>query len=92
MLYVQAPAAPFTLTTVPEATPRAFADHGRVGDLLPPDGGDCEEVLGRFRQAGLDIHALAAQLRREGAEAFDKSWKDLLGCTASRRQESKRTV
>jgi transaldolase len=84
VLYVQALTAPFTIATVPEATLRAFADHGRVGDLLPPDGGDCEEVLGRFRRAGIDIDALAAQLQREGAEAFDKSWKDLLECIASK--------
>jgi transaldolase len=92
VLYLQALAAPFTITTVPEATLRAFADHGRVGDLLPPDGGDCEEVLDRFRRAGIDIDALAAQLQREGAEAFDKSWGDLLGCIASKSEELKKTV
>ncbi len=86
VLYVQALAAPFTIATVPEATLRAFADHGRVGDLLPPDGGDCEEVLCRFRRAGIDIDALAARLQREGAEAFDKSWNDLLECVASKRE------
>ncbi len=90
VLYLQALAAPFTIATVPEATLRAFADHGRVGDLLPPDGGDCEEVLGRFRRAGIDIDALAAQLQREGAEAFDKSWSDLLACIASKSEALKR--
>jgi transaldolase len=84
VLYLQALAAPFTINTVPEATLRAFADHGRVGDLMPPDGGDCEEVLDRFRRAGIDIDALAVQLQREGAEAFDKSWNDLLECIASK--------
>lgn len=84
VLYLQALAAPFTITTVPEATLRAFADHGRVNDLLPSDGGNCEEVLARFRQVGIDIDALAAQLQREGAEAFDKSWNDLLKCVAGK--------
>ena len=84
VLYLQALAAPFTIATVPEATLRAFADHGRVSGLLPPDGGDCEEVLDRFRRAGIDIDALAVQLQREGAEAFDKSWNDLLECIASK--------
>ena len=90
VLYLQALAAPFTITTVPEATLRAFADHGRVGDLLPADGGDCEEVLDRFRGAGVDIDALAAQLQREGAEEFDKSWSDLLGCIASKSEALKK--
>jgi transaldolase len=84
VLYLQALAAPFTINTAPEATLQAFAGHGRVSDLMPPDGGDCEEMLDRFRRAGIDIDALAAQLQREGAEAFDKSWNDLLECVASK--------
>jgi transaldolase len=84
VLYLEALAAPFTINTVPEPTLRAFADHGRVSDLMPPDGGDCEEVLDRFRRAGIDIDALALQLQREGAEAFDESWNDLLASIASK--------
>ena len=90
VLYLQALAAPFTIATVPEATLRAFADHGRVSDLLPPDGGNCEEVLDRFRRAGIDIDALGAGLQREGAEAFDKSWNDLLECIASKSEALKK--
>jgi transaldolase len=90
VLYLQALAAPFTINTVPEATLRAFADHGRVGDLMPPDGGGCEEVLDRFRRAGIDIDALGAGLQREGAEAFDKSWNDLLECIASKSEALKK--
>jgi transaldolase len=84
VLYLQALAAPLTIATIPEATLRAFADHGRVEKLLPPDGGDCEEVLGDFRRAGIDVDTLAAQLQREGAEAFDKSWSALLECITSK--------
>jgi transaldolase len=84
VLYLRALAAPFTISTVPEATLKAFAEHGRVGDLLPPDGGDCEDVLDRCRRAGVDIDALGLQLQRDGAESFDKSWSDLLGCIASK--------
>src|SRR5215468_4604781 len=90
VLYLQALAAPFTIATVPEATLRAFADHGRVGDLMPPDGGDCEEVLDRFRRAGVDVETLAAQLQRDGAREFDKSWNDLLGCIASKSKALKK--
>jgi transaldolase len=84
VLYLQALAAPFTINTIPEATLRAFADHGRGSDLLPPDGGDYKDVLDRFRRAGIDIDALAARLQHEGAEAFDKSWNDLLECIESK--------
>src|SRR6516165_5639392 len=58
VLYIQALSAPFTVNTMPEATLQAFVEHGEVGDLLPADGGDCEEVLSRFEQAAVDLDAL----------------------------------
>jgi transaldolase len=84
-LYVRALAAPFTINTMPDGTLQAFADHGAVGDMLAPDGGDCERVLARFARAGIDIDALAAQLQNEGASSFVKSWNDLMACIDSRR-------
>ena len=80
VLYVEALAAPDTIATIPEETLLAFADHGKVGSLLPVDGGDAEEVLTGFARAGVDIMALAGELQREGALAFDKSWNDLIDC------------
>jgi len=77
-LYIEAFAAPNTINTMPDKTLLAFADHGRVGEPLPADGGDAEQVLGEFEQAGIDVRALAAQLQKEGAEAFSKSWNDLI--------------
>jgi len=84
VLYIQGLAAPFTVSTIPEATLKAFAEHGDVGELLPVDGGDCEEVLTRFQQVGIELDALAIQLQRDGAEAFDKSWNDLMACIKSK--------
>src|SRR5262245_23576201 len=78
VLYVEALAAPHTVNTMPEETLLAFADHGKVRPTLPRDGGDAEHVLEKFAKAGIDPDALAAQLQKEGAEAFVKSWKDLL--------------
>jgi transaldolase len=78
MLYVRALAAPFTVNTMPEGTLKAFAQHGEVGAMLAPDGGDCEKVLAAFAKAGIDIGALAGRLQDEGAASFDKSWNDLM--------------
>jgi transaldolase len=39
-----------------------------------------EEILHRFTRAGIDLAALAAELQREGAAAFVKSWEELLAC------------
>jgi transaldolase len=69
---------------MPEGTLNAFADHGEVGEILAPDGGDCETVLASFAKAGIDIDALAARLQDEGAASFVKSWNDLMACIDSK--------
>ena len=76
--YVHGLAAPFTVDTMPDQTLKAFFEHGEVGEEMPPDGGDCDEVLAQFKAAGVDVGALAQKLQDEGAEAFDASWRDLL--------------
>jgi transaldolase len=84
ILYVKALAAPYTVNTMPEATLKALANYDSLGAILPPDGGDCEEVLARFEKAGVDINALAVRLQEEGARSFVKSWTGLLDVIASR--------
>jgi len=78
VLYIRALAAPFTVNTMPEATLKALADHGSLGGTLPADGGDSEDVLGRFARAGIDVGALASQLQDEGAKSFVNSWHELM--------------
>jgi transaldolase len=84
ILYVKELAAPLTVNTMPEGTLKAFADHGELGSLLAADGGDCEEVLGAFAKAGIDVNALAAQLQKEGAASFVKSWNELMAVIGSK--------
>ena len=79
ILYIKSLAAPFTVNTMPEGTLKALAAHTELGELLPADGGDCEEVLAEFATAGIDVDALAAQLQDEGAKSFVGSWNDLHG-------------
>jgi transaldolase len=83
-LYIKALAAPFTVNTMPEATLKALAEHGEIGPIMAADGGDCETVLDRFAQAGVNVDSLAARLQDEGAKSFVKSWKELLEVIASR--------
>jgi transaldolase len=77
-LYIEAFAAPDTIDTMPDKTLKAFADHGKVGDPMPVDGGDAEEVFRAHRDAGIDVDALGLKLQQEGADAFVKSWNELL--------------
>ena len=41
-------------------------------------------MLARFAKAGVDRDALAAQLQKEGADAFVQSWNDLLAVIAAK--------
>jgi transaldolase len=84
-LYIEAFASPFTVNTMPEPTLKAFADHGQIGDLFPADGGNAEQVLREFEEAGIDVGALAARLQDEGKESFNKSWEELLKSIESQR-------
>jgi transaldolase len=84
ILYIKALAAPFTVNTMPEATLKAFGDHGSLAGVLPADGGDSESVLARVAAAGVDVAALARQLQDEGAKSFVKSWQELMGVIASK--------
>ena len=82
---MKALAAPFTVNTIPDGTLRAFGEHGEVGEMLAPDGGDCESVLASFAKAGIDIDALATRLQEDGASSFVKSWNDLMTCIDKKR-------
>jgi transaldolase len=77
-LYAEALAAPDTIDTLPAKTLQAFADHGKAGAPMAADGGDAEARLRRYADAGIDVDALAQRLQEEGAEAFVKSWHQLL--------------
>ena len=63
---------------MPEATLKALAGSGAIGPPLAADGGDCEAVLARFAEAGIDVDALAAQLQEAGARSFADSWNALM--------------
>jgi transaldolase len=50
-----------------------------VGDALPADVGDADEVLAAFEAAGVGVAALAAKLQEDGEQSFNSSWNDLIG-------------
>jgi transaldolase len=83
-LYIEAFASPFTVNTMPEPTLHAFADHGQVGEAMAADGGNAENALQEFDEAGIDVAALAQRLQDEGKVSFVKSWEELMGSIESK--------
>ena len=92
VLYIKGLTVPFTVNTMPEATLKAFAEHGEIGTLLPADGGDCEEVLAAFAKSGIDIDALGARLQDEGAKSFVSSWNELMAVITAKSTALKTTA
>ena len=86
VLYIEGLASPFTVNTMPEKALNAFADHGTVGDPLPPDGGDADETLKAFNDAGISTDEVAKKLQLDGAKAFVDSWNELLSTISKQRQ------
>jgi transaldolase len=80
VLYVEELIAPEVVNTMPEATLRAFADHGDVRGALSLDASAAEETLRQAADAGINLPAVTAELEREGVRSFCDSYHDLLTC------------
>jgi transaldolase len=77
-LYVDELIGPETVNTLPEATLRAFADHGTLARTIDRDVDAAERVWAGLGDVGVDVGDVAAQLEREGVAAFQKSFGELL--------------
>ena len=80
VLYVEELIAPDVVNTMPEATLRAFADHGNVSRAPNVDLTAARDTLHRAQDAGIDLNAITAELEREGVRSFCDSYRNLLDC------------
>jgi transaldolase len=78
VLYVEQLIAPDVINTMPEATLRAFADHGDIGAALNADAAHAEQLLRDAAGAGVDLDAITTQLERDGVRSFCDSYHALL--------------
>jgi transaldolase len=79
VLYVEKLITPGAVNTMPEATLRAFADHGDVQHALSIAGA-ANSILRRARQAGIDLDAITGELEHDGVASFCASYRELLDC------------
>ena len=87
ILYVKNLVAPYTINTIPESTLHAFAYHGESGHLLCGDTNPADKIIARFWELSVDYFQLSDQLQIEGAEAFKKSWDNLIDSIAAKRKQ-----
>lgn len=87
ILYVKNLLAPYTINTIPENTLLAFADHGETGPSLPGNTTSADRIIGKFSEFSVDHLQLAELLQKEGAEAFNKSWNNLIDSISVKRNQ-----
>jgi transaldolase len=76
--YVTELAAPGVVNTMPEATLRAVADHGRIpADSVRGHYADARQVLSELEALGVDYADVTQTLEDDGLAAFDASWREL---------------
>lgn len=67
-----------TISTMPQATLEAFADHGDVhGDRVTGRAVESRALLRRLDAAGVDLDSVFALLEEEGITKFAASWDQL---------------
>jgi transaldolase len=86
-LYVDTLIGPDTVNTMPDATIKAFDDHGTLARTVDRDIDEAEAVWRQLADAGVDMEDVAAQLEREGVSSFEKSFDELLTALQTKASE-----
>jgi transaldolase len=74
-MYVTELVAPNTVSTIPEATLQAVADHGVItGDTVTGKAAQAQEVFDRLTAVGIDLPNVFAVLETDGVAKFTASW------------------
>lgn len=78
VMYVEELIGPNTVNTMPEATIRAFQDHGEARARLTQETGEARATFEALASAGIDVDDVTEVLEREGVEKFIASFEQLL--------------
>jgi transaldolase len=80
-MYVTELVAPNTVSTIPESTLEAVADHGVIrGDTMTGTAAQSLEVFERLRDVGIDLPDVFAVLENDGVAKFTASWLRSIKC------------
>ena len=77
-LYVDSLIGAETVNTVPDATLRAFIDHGKAACMLTEGTEEALAQLAETAQLGIDVETLATRLQDDGLKQFEKAFEQLL--------------
>lgn len=81
-MYVDELVVSGVVSTIPEKTLDAFADHGIVlADTVTGSGPEAAATIAAIEAQGISIDEVTAQLEEEGVAKFEVSWDQLLATT-----------
>lgn len=84
--YVSELIAKETINTAPDATFKAFLDHGIIKEALGVNASSAENIILELKELGIDVDRILAQLLSDGIIAFERSFDSLL-TTISKKKE-----
>ena len=74
-----------SINTLPDATLKAFLDHGRVRINIGDGLDEAERLFAELRSVGVDINPVTEELEKEGVKLFSDSFSLLLKEIAQKR-------
>jgi transaldolase len=83
--YVEELIAPGSINTLPEATIKAFKDHGQAKITISNDLEKAKKLFPELKSIGIDIREVTEQLEKEGVQLFSDSFFALLKEIAKKR-------
>ena len=83
--YVEELMGPDSINTLPEATLKAFFDHGRVQIAIREHLAEAERLFAELQSVGIGINDVTEQLEKEGVKLFSDSFFLLLKEIAGKR-------
>jgi transaldolase len=83
-MYVDELIGPDTVTTLPEATIAAFADHGALARTIDTGVDQAAAVMHRLAAAGVDMDDVGVTLEDQGVASFSASYQNVLAALAAK--------
>jgi transaldolase len=77
VMYIEPLIGPETVTTVPDETIAAFADHGESANSLALDMEGAHDVVDRLAAIGIDTEKVADELQIDGVKKFEDAFRNL---------------
>ncbi len=89
ILYVQELIGPGTINTMPDATWRAFKDHGKAARTIDADIEKAKSIMRDVESLGISIKEVTEELEREGVRLFQESFDAIIKLLKEKKEQLK---